>query len=109
MTGNYIACHHCGQLHERSALATGQRASCVRCGTVLWCQGVLTSSSWLAIVLASLIIFVIANVMPVGTISAVGFKSSSTFLDAVVATWRAGYVSVAIMCFATGFLMPLLD
>lgn len=109
MTGTYIACHHCGQMHERSALAPGQRASCVRCGTVLWSQGVLNSTAWLAIVLTSLIAFTIANFMPVGTITAVGLKSSSTFLDAVAATWRAGYPSVAIMCFATGFLMPLLD
>lgn len=109
MTGTYIACHHCGQLHERSALASGQRASCVRCGTVLWSQGVLNSSSWLAIVLTSLFIFTIANFMPVGTITAVGLKSSSTFLGAVAATWKAGFPSVAIMCFATGFLMPLLD
>ncbi|HBP27854.1 MAG: paraquat-inducible protein A [Advenella sp.] len=109
MTGNYIACHHCGQLHERSALVSGQRASCVRCGTVLWSQGVLNSSAWLAIVLTALIAFIIASFMPVGTISAVGLKSSSTFLEAVAATWRAGYPSVAIMCFATGFLMPLLD
>jgi paraquat-inducible protein A len=109
MTGNYIACHHCGQLHARSALVSGQRASCVRCGTVLWSQGVLNSSAWLAIVLTSLIAFIIASFMPVGTITAVGLKSSSTFLEAVAATWRAGYPSVAIMCFATGFLMPLLD
>ncbi len=109
MAGNYIACHHCGQLHERSALVSGQRASCVRCGTVLWSQGVLNSSAWLAIVLASLIAFIIASFMPVGTITAVGLKSSSTFLEAVAATWHAGYPSVAIMCFATGFLMPLLD
>lgn len=109
MTGIYIACHHCGQLHERSALVSGQRASCVRCGTVLWSQGVLNSSAWLAIALTSLIAFAVASFMPVGTISAVGLKSSSTFLDAVAATWRAGYPSVAVMCFATGFLMPLLD
>ncbi len=108
-TGTYIACHHCGQLHEKSALAHGQRASCVRCGTVLWTQGALTSSAWLALVVTSLIAFVIANCMPVGTIAALGLKSSSTFLDAVAATWQTGYPSVAIMCFATGFLMPLLD
>ncbi len=109
MTGTYVACHHCGQLHEKSALTSGQRASCVRCGTVLWTQGTLNSSAWLAVVLTSLIVFIIANVMPVGTIAAVGLKSSSTFLHAVAATWQAGYPSVAIMCFATGFLMPLLD
>ena len=104
-----LACHNCGQLHVKPQLHERQRASCVRCGTVLLQKGKLNVSAWLALSIAALWVFLIANLMPVATLSSAGMSRSATFLQAITVTWGQGFPLVASMCLMVGFVIPLLQ
>ena len=56
-----IACENCASICRQPDLEPGETAACARCGTTLWRYSGLTLSNWLALTLAALIVFVLAN------------------------------------------------
>lgn len=104
-----IACEHCASVYRRHALQRDEVATCSRCGTLLWRYTRLTPSEWLALVMAALVVFVVANAYPVASLSVQGVEQRATLLDAVFITWQQGHQAVAIMTGLAGFALPLLQ
>ncbi|HEX7747426.1 MAG TPA: paraquat-inducible protein A [Bordetella sp.] len=104
-----IACEHCASIQRRRSLRHGELAACGRCGTVLWRFSRLTLNDWLALSVASFIVFCIANAFPVARIEVYGAERSATLLDAIAITWQQHHWSVAIMTGTAGFALPLLQ
>ncbi|MCD0505585.1 paraquat-inducible protein A, partial [Bordetella petrii] len=104
-----IACEHCASIFRRHELQPGETASCGRCGTTLWRYSGLPLSSWLALTLGALVVFVLANAYPVISMSVQGMTRDASLLDAVAMTWRQGYVATALMTCLAGFALPLLQ
>ena len=104
-----IACEHCASVQRRCILRHGELAACERCGTVLWRHSRLTLNDWLALTVASFIVFCIANAFPVARIEVYGAERSATLLDAIAITWQQHHWSVAIMTGTAGFALPLLQ
>lgn len=102
-----IACENCGSIFRRHALQRGETASCARCGTTLWRYSGLSLSSWLALAVTALIVFIVANAYPVISMSVQGITREASLLDAVAMTWRQGYHATAIMTGLSGFALPL--
>ena len=102
-----IACEHCGNIFRRHELQRGETATCARCGTILWRYCGINLSSWLALALTTLIVFVVANAYPVISMSVQGMTRQASLLDAVMMTWRQGYHATAIMTGLAGFGVPL--
>ncbi|CAM4369599.1 PqiA/YebS family transporter subunit [Bordetella muralis] len=102
-----IACEHCGNIFRRHELQRGETATCARCGTVLWKYCGISLSSWLALCLTTLIVFVVANAYPVMSMSVQGMTRDASLLDAVIMTWNQGYVLTALMTGLAGFGVPL--
>lgn len=107
-TAHQLVCHHCGAKYQRVELAPGESARCLRCDSVLESYSRFSASEWLAIVVAALIVFAIANAYPEVTLFVQGKGQSASLLDAVRVTWDSGYPEVAAMTFAAGFLLPML-
>jgi paraquat-inducible protein A len=104
-----ISCEHCGSVYRRQELGPGEQASCDRCGTILWRYSGLTISGWLALALAALIVFAIANAYPVAVMRVQGMTQQASLPDAIIVTWRQGHEIVAIMTGLAGFALPLLQ
>ena len=104
-----LSCEHCGNVYRWHALAPREAASCARCESTLWRYSGLTPPNWFALALATLIIFFVANVYPVATLTVQGMVSDATFLDAVAITWRQDHWAVAIMTGIVGFVIPMLQ
>lgn len=104
-----IACEHCGGINHMLPLAPGETSVCPRCESTLWRASRLSASHWLAISVAALITFAVANAFPVARMSVQGMTSDATLLDAVGITWRQGKVPVSIMCLLAGFALPLIQ
>jgi len=102
-----IACEHCGNIFRRHILQQGETATCARCGTVLWRYCGISLSSWLALSLTGLIVFVVANAYPVIGMSVQGMTREASLLNAVSMTWSQGYMMTAIMTGLAGFGVPL--
>jgi paraquat-inducible protein A len=101
-----IACEHCGSVYTRRELEPGEMASCQQCGSPLWRYSRLDSAGWLALTIATAIVFIIANSFPVATLRAQGLVQDATLFDAVHITWQQGHYAVACMTGLAGIGMP---
>lgn len=80
---------------------------CQRCQGVLYRQSGISLNSWLALVLAALIIFVIANAFPIATLSLQGMTVKASMPGALWLTWLQGNRLLAVMIGLVGFWLPL--
>ncbi len=80
-----------------------------RCGATLWRYSGLTLSNWLALAIAALIVFGVANAYPVASMSVQGMVQQASLLDAIFITWRQDHWVVAIMTGMAGFALPMLQ
>lgn len=100
-------CEHCDAVYQRRPLASGEVASCQRCGAELYRNRRLDLDAMLAITLASLVFFVIANLYPVMVMELGGTRSDATLWDAILASYDAGVGPVAVVAAACLFFLPL--
>lgn len=107
--GLLLACHHCGAAYQRPVLEPGQWAQCERCDHVLETYSTFTPGAWLAVIVAALLCFALANAYPIATLLISGQSQAASFFDAIIITWQAGYPEVAVVSFAAGFLLPFIQ
>lgn len=104
-----VICEHCDTVHRRVALSRGGRARCLRCGAVLYGESASDVEIMLALTLAALVVFIIANAYPIVTIAAQGFVNRTTLLGAVFASYDSGIGPVAVLAALSVFGFPLLQ
>lgn len=102
-----VICEHCDTVHRGRVLARGETMRCVRCGALLARYHVLNADGMLALVLTSLIVFLIANVWPVVTLGLGAQQSSATLWGTILMMWEQGTPLVAVVAAATLFFFPL--
>jgi len=100
-------CEHCDAVYERRRLARGEAAYCLRCGAEVYRNRPLDVDTMLAITLASLIFFVIANTYPVMVMELGGTRADATLWDAILASYDAGVGVIAVVAAACIFFLPL--
>ena len=101
-----LVCSTCAQAHRWAPLAPGRMARCIRCDAVLARGHRLDASALLALTVAALLVFVMANGLPLVTIRLRGAELSTSFPMALLATWRDGAPLVAGLSFFTALLAP---
>jgi len=80
-TAHLIACHECDLIHQLGAVPPGGSARCVRCGTALYRPKRDSINRTLALALAGLVLYIIANTNPF-----LGFKIGSQVRETILAT-----------------------
>ena len=103
-----VACHECDLLHEKHELAVGEVARCARCNAFLYSNKHNSIDKALAVSLAALIMFVVANAFPFLAISVSGNTQSISILSAVLALSAGGMWVLGLLCFGFILLIPLL-
>jgi len=104
-----IACHECDLLQRETALASGGTARCRRCGATLYRNPPASVDRSLALTLAAMVLFVVANTFPIVGLSVNGTLVETTLFGAVHVLYDDGVWPLAGLVFATTLLMPLLD
>ncbi|KMY85807.1 Paraquat-inducible protein A [Candidatus Paraburkholderia calva] len=104
-----IACHECDALYVKRALPRHSKASCPRCGALLYCSIASNLDKISAMTLAALIIFVIAQAFPIVELDANGITSQTTLIGAIVALWNEQMEIVATLVFCSTILFPLAE
>lgn len=109
MEDRLIVCEHCDAVHERARLSRDARAYCVRCGAELYNNRQGSLDTLLALSIASLIVFLVANAYPMVSIELGGERSDTTLLSAILHTSNTGMLPLAVMAGVSLFLLPLLQ
>ena len=97
-----IGCHACGLVCEHVALP----ARCPRCNAGLHARRPASLERTAAYLLASLVFYIPANLLPVMYTSRFGSGSDSTILGGVVEFWHAGAWDIALIIFIASVVVP---
>jgi len=103
-----IACHECDLLQRSVPLPRGGVARCARCGAVLYRQGDTGLDQVLALTLAGLILFVLANAFPLLTMRIDTNVQPATLLSGAVRLADQGMIGLAALVVLTSAVAPLL-
>ena len=106
MTESLIACHECDLLHKIQPLPDGGAARCVRCDALLYYQKKDSLDRTLALIIAGLILFIVANTFPFLAMKSKGLVRETTLITGVKGLYAQGMQSLALLVFLTSILVP---
>src|SRR5258706_7471222 len=104
-----LVCEQCDAVHRKSRMQRGELARCARCGARLERAHRLTPEGMLAMTIAGGIMFLLANLYPIVGIDVRGARGTSTFWGAILASWREGSETIAVLAALTVFFAPLAE
>jgi paraquat-inducible protein A len=106
--GRLIACHECDLLQRETVLADGGSARCRRCGAVLYRSLPVNVDRALALTLAAMVLFAVANAFPIVGLDVNGTLVETTLFGAARILYDDGVWPLAGLVFVTTLLMPFL-
>lgn len=95
-----VSCHTC------SRICAAQETRCPRCGGALHARKHDAFARGWAFLLAALMFYVPANVLPVMYTATIGGGSGSTILHGVIEFWRGGSWDIALLIFVASVGVP---
>jgi len=101
-----IACHECDLLHRVRPIQDGAVAKCIRCGAVLYRQNRDSLDRSLALTVAALILFTVANTFPFLAFDIKGQETHTTLITGVLDLWEQGMEPLAMVVLLTAILFP---
>ncbi|MBA5689924.1 paraquat-inducible protein A [Rugamonas apoptosis] len=100
-----VACHACTLVCEDTG-GSGAHARCPRCGAALHRRRPDSIARAWALLLAAVICYIPANVLPVMHTSMLGSASDSTIMSGVIQFWHHGAYGIALVIFIASIFVP---
>ena len=104
-----VACRECDLLMREVPLLPGKSAVCRCCGAPLYRNVPDSLDRTLALALAALMFFIIANVHPIFGIEIRGVRASANLFGAVHSLWNQGMGVISVLVFITTILTPTVE
>jgi paraquat-inducible protein A len=104
-----IACHECDLLHRVRPLPVGTQAQCTRCGAVLYRRRRNSLDRTLALNIAGLILFALANSFPFLAMTFEGQHQQIVLLTGIRELSRQGLPEIAVLVLLTTIISPLVQ
>jgi paraquat-inducible protein A len=101
-----IACHACDLLQRAAPVPVGGAARCARCGSVLYRHRPNSLERTLALVIAGLILFAVANAFPFLSFRMQGQVVQTTLISGVRDLSDQGMTALAVLVLVTTVLAP---
>ena len=102
-----IACHECDLIHRVKPLPKKGVANCIRCGSVLYRHKSNSIDRTLALSLAGLMLFVLANAFPFLALKMESQIHQTNLITGIKVLYSQGMQPVAILVLLTTILAPL--
>ncbi|BBO74177.1 paraquat-inducible protein [Desulfosarcina widdelii] len=102
-----IACHSCRLLVCRPSPSNRQTIRCPRCGARLHLRKPNSIARTWALVIAALILYIPANMLPVTVTTYLGSSQSDTILSGVLYFMRTGSWGIALIIFVASIVVPI--
>ena len=109
LPADIVACPDCDLLQRMPALPPGGSARCARCGLTLRYNEPGSLDRSMALSVAALIAFLLANVEPLMGVSIGGRTSSTTIIGGVQAMWLQGEKVTSVLVALFIIVAPALD
>lgn len=107
MDHSLIACHECDLLHRTAPLPQGGTARCVRCGALLYRRRRGSIDSCLALTVAGLILFTVANAFPLLSMRLGEESQQAVLISGVLRLWDQGNYALSVLVLLTSIVAPL--
>lgn len=104
-----IICEHCDSLYEIHPLRAGEAAYCLRCAALLSRGQRMSLEQWLALTLTAAMLFILANIFPVISISMQGLSNEVTLWQSVQALAQGRITLIALVAGLSIIFAPLLQ
>ena len=96
-------CRACGQIEDMASVTR-----CGRCGRRLSLpDGFASAERSLAWLIAAIILYIPANLLPVMYVSGVGGGAESTIYGGILEFWRSGSLGLALLIFGASVAVPI--
>ena len=105
-SGILFVCHECDALQRVPEVEPGHDAICSRCKSRLFRNPKGGIDKPLALVIAVMIAFIIANMHPIMDLTIVGVKLSTTITGAAHVFWQSGSPELAAIVWLPSVLIP---
>lgn len=96
------ACHTCGKV---SPVSLGR---CPRCDEALHLRKPDSLQRTVAFMIAAIILYIPANLLPIMTVVELGQVTESTIVEGMISFWNTGAYPIAIVIFSASILIPIL-
>ena len=101
-----IACPHCDLMQRIPEVEPGASVRCPRCDKELWRHREDSFNRTFALTLASLILYIIANSVPMLGLTAVGHEAFTTVIGGAQQLWKDGQQIVAVLVMFVAVISP---
>ena len=105
---DYILCHKCHILNREVPIADGSKALCSNCGTILYHRDSRLLDHGLALSLAGLIFFILANSFPLVNIDILGTERFISIISMITSLVDSGYYLVGLFVTYLILIFPLM-
>ncbi|AXM97756.1 paraquat-inducible protein A [Pseudomonas plecoglossicida] len=99
-----LVCNECHELNRQEDEHGSQ--TCTRCGAIVHARRPNSIVRTWALLIAAMILYIPANVLPIMTISALGQGSPDTIMSGVITLLKHGMVPIAAVVFIASILVP---
>lgn len=103
-----MSCHVCAQLAQASEAEGGRMLRCPRCGAPMHMRKRASLSSTWALVLASILLYIPANLLPMMTTASFLGSQEDTIMSGVIFLWQSDSWPLAVVVFFASVVVPLL-
>jgi paraquat-inducible protein A len=105
----WIACHDCDLVHRLPKVPPGGVAQCRRCGGVLVRHKRDSLDRTVALALAGVVLFIVANSFPFLSFRMQGQVTETTLMTGILDLWAQGMTALSLLVLLTTVLAPLLQ
>ena len=103
-----VGCHVCRLVVEDTTLDPGSPAACPRCGATLHRRRPDSIAQAWAFLVAAMVFYIPANLLPVMQTTSVGHSHESTIIGGVMEFWEARSFGIALLIFVASIVVPCL-
>lgn len=101
-----IGCHVCGQVCRSES--SGQAGACPRCAASLHRRKPDTVARTWALLIAAVILYIPANIVPVMRATSLFSSTDNTILSGIQQLWEGGALDLAVIVFFASIMVPVL-
>ncbi len=104
-----VACPHCDMLQRMPEIVAGASVRCPRCDKELWRHRKDSFNRTFALTLAALVLFIIANTVPMLGLTVVGRQAFTTVAGGAQQLWSNGQQIVSVLVLFVAVISPALQ